>query len=277
MTQNAKDLFSRELSQPDETINLARTALLMAQHVTRPFNTALYLGRLDEMAETIRPTVNATPTDLGKIEALNAYLFEEEGFVGNINNYYDPNNSFLDKVLDLKKGIPISLSVVYVEVGRRLDMPLWGIGMPRHFIVGYGPVDSPIYIDVFDKGHILSEDECLIISHVNPASRLAFRERYLKPVTKRAILFRMLQNLKGIYLGRKAWELAYKTVDLAVIVNPKQLTDRRDRGLLAYRLNRLQAAVLDLTRYLFLTPKDDNTELLEKRVELMEEQLLRLN
>ncbi len=278
MTSDIKACFVRELAQDEAKLNLARAALLISAHLNQTGDDlASYLLLLDDMAEALRPQLQAAPTEMTGLAALNHYLFEELKFHGNAEDYYNPHNSFLDKVLDLKTGIPISLSVVYLEVGWRLGLPLYGIGLPGHFIVGYGAVEELIYLDVFNQGQILSEDDCLDLCQMPHDQRFAFRQAYLTPVVKRAILFRMLLNLKQIYLQQEAWELAYRIIDLMLIVRPDQVEEYRDRGVVAAQLNRLREAIFDFRRYLYLTPNALDANWLKQHLEMMEEKLSRLN
>ncbi len=277
MSRQIKAAFSRELTKSEEQLNLAYAALLLAEYLSDPIDTAYYLSLLDEMAEAVQPAILSAATELAALEALNQYLFGRLKFSGNNENYYHVYNSFLHKVLELRTGIPITLSVIYLEVGWRLGLPVWGVGLPGHFIVAYGPTDRPIYIDVFNQGLRLSEADCLALARAPMSDLEAFQAHFLKPVTKKAILYRMLLNLKQIYLRTENWELAYRVVDLILLVAPTQTTELRDRGLIAYRLNRRQAAILDLQRYLFLVPHAPDADWLRKRVETMEEGLLRLN
>jgi regulator of sirC expression with transglutaminase-like and TPR domain len=276
MSPQVKETFAREVAKSDQQLNLAYAALLFAEYLTTPFDVSLYLAQLDEMAESIEEVITTTESDRQIIKAFNRYLFKDLKFSGNIKNYYSPHNSFLNKVLDLRTGIPISLSAIYLEVGWRVGLPVWGIGLPGHFIIGYGSPDTPIYIDVFGAGRILSEDECIALTR-GRLDRHQMKAQYLKPVSKKAILHRMLLNLKQIYVGLENWPIAYKVVDLMLTVYPNQASEIRDRGLIAYRLDRLHPATLDLERYLFLTPNTPDAEWLKQRIELMEEQLLRLN
>jgi regulator of sirC expression with transglutaminase-like and TPR domain len=277
MSRPVRESFAKEVARDDSGMNLAYAALLISEYLTHAADIAAYLAILDELAARAQPAVQAAKTDVDIVEALNQFLFNKLNFAGNSGNYYHPDNSFLNKVLDQRTGIPISLSVIYLEIGLRLGLPLWGIGMPRHFIVGYGTQTRPIYIDVFDQGRILSEDDCLAISHVAPADRLAFKHDYLKPTPNRAIIFRMLLNLKQIYVTWEDWTNAYKTVDLMVLTRPEEITEVRDRGLLAYRLDRLQDAIFDIKRYLFLASDSVDAGWLENRLEAMEEKFTRLN
>ncbi|HXV99529.1 MAG TPA: tetratricopeptide repeat protein [Anaerolineae bacterium] len=274
----AKGSFARELAKNETEINLAHAALLISQHLNQASDlSAYYLPLLDDIAEALRPAVLAAKTDAEVVKAFNHYLFEELQFHGNGENYYSPNNSFLDKVLDLRTGIPISLSVVCLEIGWRLGLPLAGLGLPGHFIIGYNLPAAPIYIDVFNRGLLLSEDDCFALAQMPPSERLAFREEFLRPVSKRVILFRMLLNLKQIYLRLEDWELAHRTIDLMLLVYPELATEIRDRGVVAYRLNRLREAVFDIQRYLFLVPNAPDANWLKQHLELMEERLSRLN
>ena len=277
MLQKIRKNFAKEIAKDEANINLAYAALLISEYLTHATNITPYLALLDEMADTAQERILAAGTDSEVVDKFNQYMFETMRFTGNFKNYYHPDNSFLNKVLDLRTGIPIALSVIYLEVGRRVGLPLWGIGMPGHFIVGYGSPTDPIYIDVFDQGQILSEDDCLAICHIPPSDRLNFRNEFLKPATKKSILYRMLLNLKQIYVKQEAWESAHKTVDFMVLVRPNEPTEIRDRGLLAYRLDRLHDALFDLKRYLFLAPKGTDSSWLENRVEAIEEKLNRLN
>lgn len=272
-----KEIFRQELAKKDERINLAYAALLFSACLAETFDPARYLARLDEIAHAVQAPVVSARTDEDKLTRLNDYLFGELGFFGNAQDYYNPQNSFLNKVLDLRTGIPISLSVIYIEIGWRLGLPLWGIGLPGHFIVGYGQPDSPIFIDVFNQGRFLSEDDCLAQAHVSPANRLSFREQFLRPVSKKAILHRMLLNLKHIYVRQEAWTEAYLVVDLILAVRRDLISEIRDRGLLAYQLHRLQDAVFDLNRYLFLAPTSPDADQLKTQIEAIEVALLRLN
>lgn len=272
-----KDQFVAELAKSNQQANLAKLALLMAQYLTQPFDTAPYLGILDDIAASVAEDIRFAPNDTHKIALLNNCLFSEYQFSGNQQAYYDPDNSLLHRVLETGKGIPITLSVVYIEVGARLDLPVWGIGIPRHFIVGYGSTTSPIFVDAFNRGKILSEADCLELSHISVTQLPHFRERFLKPVSTRSIVFRMLANLKYIYVSKKNWEAAYKTIDLMLAVQPDQLTELKERGLLAHRLGRLHDAVVDLKRFLFLAPKHLDADWVEQQIEELESKLLRLN
>jgi regulator of sirC expression with transglutaminase-like and TPR domain len=272
-----KEAFAAEVARGEADLNLAYAASLISENLSGDGEAATVLAALNALAEAGRGPVWASPHGLESVNALNQYLFEVQGFEGNVENYYHPNNSFLNKVLEHRKGIPISLSVVYLEVGWRLGLPLWGISMPGHFIVGYGSPAAPIYIDVFHQGQVLTVEDCLQMCQLPLSDVELFRRDHLQPVTKMAILARMLLNLRQIYLNWEDWAAAYRTVDLMLSLQPDQRALIRDRGLLAYRLGRLQEAIFDIQRYLFLAPDSADREWLERHVERMEAELQRLN
>ncbi len=278
MRNKIREAFAFELEQGHQRLNLAKAALLLAEYITQPFDVIMYLARLDEMALALKPKLTVAPSERHKLDLLHHHLFQHYGFVGNTDNYYQPENSFLNRVMELRTGIPITLSVIYLEIGWRLGLPLWGIGLPRRFIVGFGAKNDPTYIDVFNGGKILTIDDCLEIVNVAAINREPFRRQFLKPVTPKEILFRLLLNLKQIYFNQRDWPQAYKTVELLTLVNPGQLNEIKDLGLLALQLNRLQDALFYFRRYLFLTPNlPEDIEWLQERIGVIEEQLLQLN
>ena len=278
MAMTAKEAFAAEVKKKEAQLSLAEAALLMAEHLTGPINRSLYRHLLRDMANTIRPKMAAAGSDRGRIEMFNHYLFEELRFVGNSDNYYHPHNSFLNVVLDQRRGIPITLSLVYLEIGWRLGLPLVGLGFPGHFMVGYD-IDraDPLVIDVFEAGQILTLTDCLARFELPETDLILFKQDYIKSASKRAILLRMLLNLKRIYVTLNDWEAGYKTVDLMIKIEPDAATEIRDRGLIAYRLDRLQEAIYDIRHYLFLAPDSPDAGWLRQHLRQMEERLGRLN
>ena len=276
MTANEKTAFLAQLAK-DDNLELAHAALLMAAYLDETVDPAVYLNRLSGMGAAGRPLVEAEVEVGGQIESLNRYFFQELGFHGNENDYYNPDNSFLNKVLDQRSGIPISLSVLYLELGWQFGLPLYGVGMPLHFIVGCRINDQPHFIDVFNQGNWLSEADCLDICQLPLSDLEPFRREHLQPVSKKAILFRMLLNLKQIYINQKVWDRAYKVVDLLLEIQPDQPSEIRDRGLIAYRLNHLQEAIFDIKHYLSYSPDQGEADWLREHVVKMEEKLLRSN
>lgn len=144
--------FREAINRPDEEIDLARAALLIAKNAYQDLDVARYLARIDHLAEELSAGLAAAAGDNERILALNRYLFEEQGFAPNLENYFDPRNSFLNEVLERRVGIPISLSIVYIEVGRRIGLPLQGVSFPGHFLVKCDLKEGLIILDPFCGG-----------------------------------------------------------------------------------------------------------------------------
>ncbi|MSQ28380.1 MAG: tetratricopeptide repeat protein [Dehalococcoidia bacterium] len=234
-------------------IDLASAALLVAAAEYPALDLVRELGNLDALAAGAARFIGEERDPLFCANTLSQFLFDEIGLRGNRDDYYDPSNSYLNRVLERRLGIPISLSLVYIEVGRRLGIPLEGIGMPGHFLVRHTGV-MDLFIDPFHGGILLSPAEC--------ASRLqevtgydgAWRPEFLAPIGERDFLARMLRNLKGIYLQGQAHEQARRTMDFLVTLLPEVGVERRDRGLVHYQLGDHAAALTDLRAYVANEP-----------------------
>ncbi len=269
--------FVRLLTQPEEDIDLAEAALLIAKEEYPALEVADYLGRLEDMAGHVR-TLAGTTTDPHRLLAsLNQYLFQQLGLHGNMQDYYDPRNSFLNEVLDRRTGIPITLSIIYMGVARRLGLPLRGVGMPGHFLVKYVARDEEIVIDPFHGGAMVSPGDCQrLIDHVYEG-KLTFEPRFLAAVGTRQILFRMLNNLKGIYCTNQEYGKALGVVERLLILDPKALNEVRDRGLLLCQLKRFPEAMLALERYLRLMPAAEDAEVIREHLRSLRERVAALN
>ena len=248
-------LFGEMVSRREEEIELAKAALLFAKEEYPDLDIDVYLRKLDLMAEEIKSRVGHNTSPYFLITEINNYLFKEEGFRGNENDYYDPKNSFLNDMLDRKTGIPITLSVLYMEIANRLGLPLLGVGFPGHFVVKYSGLGEEILIDPFNKGRILSFKDCKEIIDRIYGSRMQFQSEFLQPVTKKQILSRMLHNLKGIYLNSKNYIKALSVVDMILLVDTLAMDELRDRGLLYYNLECFSQALFDLETYLKYSPQ----------------------
>jgi regulator of sirC expression with transglutaminase-like and TPR domain len=262
MPPSCRLVFARLVSRPEPAIDLAEAALLIAKEEYPDLEVARYLSRLDAMAAEFHDRVGNGPDVHRLIAGLGDYLFREQGFHGNTNDYYDPRNSFLNDVLDRRMGIPITLSTVYMEVGRRLGVRLHGVGMPGHFLVKYVGTSEEIVIDPFHGGAILSPADCQHLLDQISGREVAFEQRFLSVVGTRQILARMLTNLKLIYFNSHAYAKALGMVDRLLILDPRAATEVRDRGLLCCQLNRYPEAMADLERYLKLAPAAEDAEVI---------------
>ena len=227
---------------------------------------------LDSLAAGAAKGMGDDGDPLSSVNNLSAYLFDEVGFHGNEAEYYDPRNSYLNEVLARRMGIPITLSVVCIEVGKRLGIPLEGVGMPGHFLLRHR--DEPgIYIDPFHRGILLSEDECAQLLRDATRTAVPWDKSYLTTVSNRELIARILRNLKGIYLNQHDHQRALGIAGLAVSLQPNIIGERRDRGLIHYQLGNHQAALEDLRIYLAASPPGVDTSDVRRLVDRIGENL----
>jgi len=241
--------FCAAVQCPDEQINLAYAALLFARDAYPDLDPQLYLNQLDEWAEDIRSVVAEAADPL---EPLHVLLFEQLNFIGNQLFYNDPNNSYLNKAVDRRVGLPITLSVIYLEIARRLNLAVDGIGLPGHFIVRHVAGSDVRYIDPFHQGKLLTEADCRAMVHDLSDGKIEFRRVMLEPVGSRQILVRMLNNLKNAYLHQSDFAAAVPPVERLIDLQPDEPIHIRDLGLLHYQLNQYDRALYHLQRYLVL-------------------------
>jgi len=270
-------VFARLVSRPESAIDLAEAALLIAKEEYPGLEVGHYLSHLDSMASDVRARMGPGDDPHRLIASLGDYLFRERGFRGNTDNYYDPRNSFLNDVLDRRTGIPITLSAVYMEVGRRLGMRLDGVGMPGHFLVKYVEADEEIVIDPFNRGAIVSPADCQRLLDRIYEGKRAFEPRFLATLGPRQILTRMLSNLKGIYFNTQAYAKALGVVDRLLILDPRAATEIRDRGLLSCQLKRYPQAIADLKRYLEQAPGAEDAEVIRAHLRSIRQRVVSLN
>jgi regulator of sirC expression with transglutaminase-like and TPR domain len=181
---------------PDDRMDLELGAFLIARYAYPTLDVAAYGRLLDEMAQEVQDRIGPRASGEETVKTLNRYLFMEQGFKGNTKNYYEVENTYLNRVIDRRTGIPISLSMVYLLMGKRLRLPVHGIGMPGHFLVKYESDRYKIFVDCFNGGALLTEKNC---QRFLTEAGYGFDERYLQHSSVRAILSRMIKNLLAIY------------------------------------------------------------------------------
>jgi regulator of sirC expression with transglutaminase-like and TPR domain len=229
------------------------------------------MAQLDAIAATIRGRLPADAFPEQKVAAINRHLFGELGFAGNVEAYYDPRNSYLNQVLERRVGIPITLAIVYLEVGRRLALAVRGVGFPGHFLVKVRLRGGELVLDPFEGGEPRSERELRTrLEQLLPKHRAAAAdlEPYLAAATPREILARVLRNLKSIYLQAGALEAALAVIHRMLLVVPESAEELRDRGLVYARLDCFRPAAADLQNYLRRRP--DAPDAAEMRAKLAE-------
>jgi regulator of sirC expression with transglutaminase-like and TPR domain len=271
--------FRDLINRPDDEIDLAEAALLIAKSVNADLDIERYLSQIEGLALQLVERMSDSLGETDRILALNRFLFDELGFAPNVDNYYDPRNSFLNEVLERRVGIPISLSILYIEVGRRVGLPLRGVSFPGHFLVKCKVNDGVIVLDPYCRGVSLSlHDLQRRLREVKggEVSR-AIIAGMLVSADKKEILARVLRNLKAIYIEREDDNAALSVMEWIITLTPADAAEVRDRGLLFAKLECPRAALEDLERYLELAPDAEDTHELRTRMIELRQASARLN
>jgi regulator of sirC expression with transglutaminase-like and TPR domain len=266
MSKRSRRTFRELVTLPDGAIPLAETALLLACEEYPQLEISPYLDKLDEIAGQVQPRLHSNSTPLDTIETINEVLFGVMGFRGNTENYNDPRNSFFNDVLERRMGIPITLSAVYLEVARRVSFPMAGVGMPGHFLVKYVDREQELFLDPFNAGEILTRDDCARRFTQMFGDSQPFSEHMLVAVSPRQMLFRMLNNLKAIYLKAHAYDKGLGMVDMMLLADPDAVEQYRDRGVLHAQLRHFGAAARDFERYVKGAPDSKDRSQVEEHL-----------
>ncbi len=254
MSQDDQSEFVEMAGLPDELLDLGRATLVIAHGLDPTCDVEGSIETLDQLAAAVREMLPPDPSAAEAAEVLREYLFETLGFHGNQEDYFDPRNSFLHEVLVRRTGIPITLSIVAIEVARRAGIPAFGIGFPGHFLLGIGRRDACILMDAFHggrrlNGKILTD---LLRGVAGPDARVL--PEHLRPANKRSILTRLLLNLRGVYQKRGEPLNMLQVLDRLVELNPFPVGELRDRGRMYAQLGCVALAREDLQTYLSRAP-----------------------
>jgi regulator of sirC expression with transglutaminase-like and TPR domain len=263
-----------------EQFDLAQACFMVAQDVYPGVDIPGYLGRLDEIAVAIRKRIAGDAFAEQKVIALNYYLFNEMRFSGNVDDYYDPRNSYLNEVMERRTGIPITLSILYLEVGKRLGLNLKGVSFPGHFLVKLSVRKGQLVLDPFTGGEAQSEADLRErLAQVLPSGKAesAQLDQYLEPATPRQIVARVLRNLKNIYLQNGKLEQALAVMQRMLLVLPESAEELRDRGLLYQRLDCFRPALSDLQNYLRRRPEAPDAPDIHGKIVELKQATARLN
>ncbi|HUQ94083.1 MAG TPA: transglutaminase-like domain-containing protein [Bryobacteraceae bacterium] len=263
--QDLLDLLVRH----NEDIPLDVAALELAKIEFPDLEVEPWIDLLDSYANELGERISEEDDGMSYIQKTNHYLFDELGFRGNDGDFYSPLNSCLNQVLMERTGLPITISLVYMEIGRRLARPVYGIGMPGHFLVEYDDGDLQRYIDPFHHGRMLDAGECLALASRVTGMDLSENMQALEPVSKRQMALRMLNNLRAAYLKSSGWVKALEVQDLLVQASPGDATEYRQRGYLHLQMRHFQQAERDLEKYLALSPEARDKAEIEKRLKAL--------
>ncbi len=244
--RRARASFAAFAARPSEAIPLAETALLIAAEEYPDLDIGAYLARVDALADDIREEADNTRDAAAVSAALATFLHDRELFRGNDVDYYDPRNSFLNEVLDRRRGIPITLSIVYMEVARRLGLAVEGVGLPGHFLIRV--VEARTYVDPFLGRANLSEADCVERVQQIHGRDLPFDRAMLAPQSTRQVLTRVLTNLLAIYRARDDSVRARSALDRMLLLNPDDGGLHRQRAVLLAGAGEYRAALRDIEK-----------------------------
>jgi regulator of sirC expression with transglutaminase-like and TPR domain len=260
LAREMRQAFAAEVAKPDETIRLEYAALLVAAEDEAHLNVDVveYLLRLAGLGIEARERVAAAPGLA--VEAFNRFMFDEAGFAGNQINYDEPANSFLNRVLERRTGIPITLSIIYMEVGRKAGLEVDGIGLPGHFIVRARESDAleSTFVDPF-HGKTLEREDCQDRLDQVYNGQVALTDEHLRAATTRQILVRLLTNLKAIYARANSYRQTLAIIDRILLLSPLDAGEHRDRGIILSQLERLPEAIDELEAYLQMASNASDT------------------
>jgi regulator of sirC expression with transglutaminase-like and TPR domain len=280
MTQAMRERWAQlTTTQPDD-VSLAEGALLIAAEEYDGLDVDGYLGRIDEMASTLRRRLRSDISPTEALIALNRYVFDELGFSGNAGDYYDPRNSFLNDVIDRRLGIPITLAVVYIEIGRRIGLPLEGVSFPAHFLVKCVLHEGMLILDPYARGASLGVED--LQERLKAFSKEIVIDPEIVPsllasAPPKDILARMLRNLRAIYGSRGEPLKALSACDRILALAPDAAEDYRERGELYADLECFRASVADLRQYLKLKPQAQDSGRIARRIAELEPLAARIN
>ncbi|TAM02474.1 MAG: tetratricopeptide repeat protein [Paraburkholderia sp.] len=270
------DYFSA-LVADDDSLPLTEAALSIAQDAYPDLDMQGTLAEIDELAMRVRRRVPEGAGVREQIATLNQCFFREFGFAANLNDYYDPDNSHLNAVLTRRRGIPISLAVLYLEIAQQLDLPVQGVAFPGHFLLRASLPEGDAMLDP-TTGHTLSESDMVellepFVAKAGDSVARALR-MLLEPATRREIVARMLRNLKSIYLQTERWQRLLAIQQRLVILLPFDIEEVRDRGFAYSRLDYLRPALEDLEHYLDERPDADDAMVVELQLQDLRQRVL---
>lgn len=281
MTTAPLERFAALLAREDGGIELARACLQIAEDAYPGLDVGGYVGEIERFAARLRARLAPGALVEDRIIALNEFLFADLGFRGNADDYYDPRNSYLNEVIDRRRGIPITLAVLYLEIGRRIELPLEGVSFPGHFLVRLPMRGGTLVLDPFSGGMPQSEAELRerlkrVVPEGVPAADLPL-DPFLEPAGNRQILARVLRNLKGVYREKDRPEQLLKVLDRMILVAPDAPAELRDRGYVYERMECWRPALEDLRAYLGREPEAPDVDQVRAKVVELSERCARLN
>jgi regulator of sirC expression with transglutaminase-like and TPR domain len=277
LTHDPYQEFRQAVDGGEDKIDLGRAALTLAAVDYPDLDIDFYLARIDGLAAEAQARLGSEADVYRTIAVLNDVLFRQHGFRGNRDDYFDPRNSFLNEVLDRRTGIPISLSVLYMEVAQKIALPLQGVGFPGHFLIKYRSVNEEIVIDPFNQGEIRSRKHLQTMLNRLFGDRVSFDPEFLAATSKKQILRRMLNNLQLIYLRENDLIKGLSIVERLLVLDPTSAVGIRDRGIIYSRLECFKQALEDLQTYLSLAPQAADADAIRGQITSLMRQVAQIH
>ena len=269
--------FVQMVKQAEPSIDLARVALLVAAESDPNVDVDGELRTLETWADELRGRLEPGWNNLQKLARLRAFVFEELGFRGDRLDYFSPSNSLLHQVLHRRRGIPITLAIVMMELGWRIGIPFEGVGFPGHFLVRLAGEPLDLILDPYRRGMSVHEEDCRRMLLETTGGKVEFEPAQLASVGKLEMIGRLLHNLKAAYLRGDEDERALAAVERLLVLDPANAEEMRDRGLLLFRLRRYGQALDSLGGYLARVPAARDRATIEQHVATLQQLLADLN
>ena len=254
------------MQRPEQDIELARTALLVAAENDPTLDVDASLATLEQWAATLATRVQPEWNSLQRLARLRNFMYEELGFKGDVQSYYSPENSLLHSVMTRRLGIPLTLAILFMEIGWRIGVPFEGVGFPGHFLVRLTGEPGDLLLDPYDHGVSVHEEDCRAMIEASSRGMLPYEPGMIRSLGKRAIVARLLYNLKVAYVKAGDDAGALSAVERILLLHPEDVLEIRDRGLLLYRLDRYREAHAALRDYLRRRPDALDREVVERHL-----------
>ena len=269
--------FQRIIGLPETSLDLARAALVIAAEADPSIDVEQELRTIERWAGELRSRIDPAWNNLQKLARLRAYVFDDLGFRGDERDYYSPSNSLLHEVMKRRRGIPLTLSILFLELGWRIGMPLEGVGFPGHFLVRLSGEPGDLLLDPFSHACSVHEEDCRRMLLEITGGKLEYDHKLTASVTKRTMLVRLLQNLKGAYLRASDDGGALGAVERLLLLRPGDAEETRDRGLLLFRLHRYGPALESLESYLATRSHAEDRARIEEHITALRQIVAGLN
>jgi len=261
--------YFRLLVGKEEPMLLFEAALSLGQDSEPNLDLTIPQMQMDALALTLQKRLPADASPIQKLRMLNHFFYQELGFCGNANDYYHPDNSYLHRVMTTRRGIPISLAIIYIELAQQVGLQISGISFPGHFLMKLSVQSGEIILDPFNGSSLSKEElEARLEPYLHALNEVMEPQlaHHLQPASDREILVRMLRNLKMVFLERHAWQCLLNVQQRLIILLPDDLAEKRDRGLTYAHLNCPQAALQDIEYYLARRPDAVDADVLRNKL-----------